>query len=144
MGTMTIGVVARRVGVEPSAIRYYEGAGLLPPPLRVNGRRAYGEDAVRRLALIRAAKAVGFTIAELRTLVSAWESQGRAPREWRRFIQGKVRELDGIVSRARAMKKVLSSVLACGCWDDLDMPLDAFIDLMAPSSPSPEDRKRGT
>jgi DNA-binding transcriptional MerR regulator len=93
--------------------------------------RSIGEVA-RRMGMgasaIRAAKSVGFTIAEMQTLVSAGESQGRAPRDWRRFMSRKVEELDGVIQRARTMKQVLASALACGCWDDLDMPLDSFIE----------------
>ncbi len=41
MPDLTIGDVARRSGLRPSALRYYEEAGLLPAPARVNGRRRY-------------------------------------------------------------------------------------------------------
>ncbi len=48
MESMSIGEVARSAGVRPSALRYYEGVGLLPPPERANGRRRYGGELSHR------------------------------------------------------------------------------------------------
>jgi len=127
MTDFSIGQLASRAGVEASTVRYYERIGLLPPPRRTNGRRLYGEESFKQLALIRATKEVGFTIAEIQTLISAWESQGRSPREWPRFVRSKIAEMDATIARARAMKRVLSSVLACKCWDDLAIPFSAFV-----------------
>ncbi len=66
---LTIGEVARRAGVRPSALRYYEDAGLLSPPARTGGQRRYEEGVLRRLAVIAAARRMGFTVAEIRTLL---------------------------------------------------------------------------
>jgi MerR family redox-sensitive transcriptional activator SoxR len=49
---LSIGVVACRVGIRASAIRYYEQAGLLPAPQRRNGQRRCDPDIIDRLALI--------------------------------------------------------------------------------------------
>ena len=136
MPGFSIGQVARRVGVEPSTIRYYEDIGLMPRPARTNGRRLYSDDTLKRLALIRAAKAVGFTIVEIQTLFSAWETQGRSPREWPRFVEEKIAEMDAAIARARQMRKVLAAVLECRCWDDFTMPLDSFIASVAVTGPS--------
>ena len=63
---MRIGELARRSGVPATALRYYERLGLLAEPRRTGaGYRLYGEDAVDRLAFIRAAQAVGLTLAEV-------------------------------------------------------------------------------
>ena len=64
---MRIGELARRSGVASTALRYYEKAGLLPESRRTSsGYRMYHPDAVPRLAFIRAAQAVGLTLAEIR------------------------------------------------------------------------------
>lgn len=69
--SLTIGAVARRVGVAIDTIRYYEREGLLPAPeRRASGYRSYGEDAVRRLRFIRRAKDLGFTLEEIRDLLA--------------------------------------------------------------------------
>jgi MerR family transcriptional regulator, redox-sensitive transcriptional activator SoxR len=63
---MSIGEVARRPGVRPSALRYYESIGVLPTPQRENGRRRYDGEVLRdvldRLTVVRVAQQAGFTI----------------------------------------------------------------------------------
>ncbi|HYM70543.1 MAG TPA: MerR family DNA-binding transcriptional regulator, partial [bacterium] len=46
---LTIGEVAKRVGLRPSAVRYYERIGILPEPARQSGRRRYDDGVFRRL-----------------------------------------------------------------------------------------------
>ena len=68
---MTIGAVAALSGRRPSSIRYYEQIGLLPRPARVSGRRVYGPDTVRTLAVIETGQRAGLTLDEIRDLLSA-------------------------------------------------------------------------
>lgn len=69
--SLTIGAVARRVGVAIDTIRYYEREGLLPEPVRrASGYRSYGEAAVAQLRFIRRAKVLGFTLEEIRDLLA--------------------------------------------------------------------------
>src|SRR5918992_1339605 len=70
-GQLTIGEVARRAGLQPSAIRYYEQIGLLPAPGRQSGRRRYDPAVLDRLTVIRVGQAAGLTLAEIRELVAA-------------------------------------------------------------------------
>ena len=88
---LTIGELARRGGVAATTLRYYEQIALLPPPVRVSGRRRYSEDVLRRLEVIRLCKAAGFTLEEIAVLF-ADETQGR-PRS-RALAQGKLAEID--------------------------------------------------
>ncbi len=76
---MRIGELARQSGVPATALRYYEQLGLLPEPGRTeSGYRVYGEEAVDRLAFIRAAQAVGLTLAEVRQVLGVRDA-GEAP-----------------------------------------------------------------
>lgn len=124
---MSIGELARLAGVETSTIRYYEQCGILPLPERVNGRRVYEEKTLRQLALIKAVKAAGFTIAEIQALASAWENEGRAPKEWREFVQHKLAETETIIAQAEQTRRILLHALACGCWDQYEMPFETFV-----------------
>src|SRR5215469_9139841 len=63
MSSMSIGQVAKICGLAPSAIRYYEKAGLLPKPTRISRQRRYGAEVIGRLRLIQIAREAGFTIA---------------------------------------------------------------------------------
>ncbi|MGY3039123.1 MerR family copper efflux transcriptional regulator [Rhodanobacter sp. TND4EL1] len=69
--SLTIGAVAKRVGVAIDTIRYYEREGLLPEPQRrASGYRSYGEGTVSQLRFIRRAKDLGFTLEEIRELLT--------------------------------------------------------------------------
>jgi MerR family redox-sensitive transcriptional activator SoxR len=115
MAPMTIGEVAARAGVNPTAIRYWEREGVLPPPRRVGGQRRYDDAVLARLAVVRAAQAVGFTVAETRALVDGFDGEGVAPARWRELAARKLAEVDALIARAEGMKRLLVESLACGC-----------------------------
>ena len=67
---MKIGELARKAGIAIDTVRYYERQGLLPPPLRAaSGYRQYRHEDVARLRFVRRAKALGFTLEEIRELL---------------------------------------------------------------------------
>lgn len=114
-----IGEVARRAGVRPSALRYYERIGVLPAPRRESGRRRYDGEVLRevldRLAVVRVAQHAGFTIAEIRTLLDGF-SEGTPPSErWRVLASEKLPEVEALIGRARSMKRLLERSLECEC-----------------------------
>ena len=117
MDTFPIGEVAERAGIESSAIRYYESLGLLPKPIRVGGKRRYGGDVLDRLALIALAKDAGFTVKEIRQLVSDFAPDSGPAERWRRLATRKLAELDEQAARLRRMRRVLRLALDCGCVD---------------------------
>lgn len=68
---MKIGELAQRAGVGIDTVRYYEKQGLLPPPVRqASGYRHYAAPDVSRLRFVRRAKALGFTLEEIRELLA--------------------------------------------------------------------------
>ena len=68
---MQIGIVAKKIGLSVDAIRFYERNALLPrPPRSQGGFRQYGEDDVEALAFIRRVQRLGFTLSEIRGLLS--------------------------------------------------------------------------
>lgn len=121
--TLSIGEVARRAGVRTSTLRYYETAGLIPPPHRAGGRRQYEPGVLHRLAVIRVAQQAGFTIAELRILLHGFGDAVRPPERWRRLAERKLVEVDALIQRARGMRHLLRRGLACGCmrWEDCEI-----------------------
>jgi MerR family redox-sensitive transcriptional activator SoxR len=113
---LTIGEVAERAGLRTSALRYYEGAGLLEPAMRISRQRRYDESALERLTVIQFCQQLGFTLAEIRLLLT--EPRGARQKErWRGFVDAKVDELDEAMARVRAMKKVLLASRDCDCVD---------------------------
>ncbi len=115
MNALTITAVARRAGLRTSAIRYYESVGLLPTPGRVSGRRRYDPDVLPRLALIAAAQQMGFTIAEIGTLMHGFDADTPASARWQVLAAKKLIEVEALIARAEGMKQLLGEALRCGC-----------------------------
>jgi MerR family redox-sensitive transcriptional activator SoxR len=115
MSDLSIGEVARQVGVRTSTLRYYESIGLLPPAERVNGRRRYDERSVQLLRVLLLAQKAGFTLAEMRTLVHGFEPDTPPAARWRVLARQKQIELDAQIAQAQQMKQILQTALQCGC-----------------------------
>jgi MerR family redox-sensitive transcriptional activator SoxR len=112
---MTIGEVARQVGMATSAIRYYEEIGLLPPPARVNGRRRYDWSAVQRLCVIEYAQQAGFTLGEIRELFFGFAVGTHPTERWKALAQRKLEELEEQSRRIQAAQDILREGIRCGC-----------------------------
>ena len=110
MGTaMKIGEVAERGGVNLQTIRYYEREGLLPaPPRLASGYRLFTEDTVRRVRFIKRAQELGFTLAEIRDLLTLRVDQSRSSNEVRSIAEAKIADIDGKIESLAAMKRALT------------------------------------
>ncbi len=67
---LTVGVLARHLGIRPSAVRFYERQGLITSERLANGYRAYDRDAIDALRFINRAKALGFSLTEVREILA--------------------------------------------------------------------------
>ena len=117
MSELRIGEVARRTGLRASAIRYYEDCKLIAPSGRVGGSRRYDDRAVERLALIAFAKEAGFTLAEIRRLLTGFREGTPAAERWRTLARSKLIELDRAAERIETMRSILKRAIRCGCLD---------------------------
>ena len=126
MTELTISEVARQAGIRASAIRYYESVGLLPLPQRVNGQRRYHADILRRLAFIQAARAVGFSVAEMQTLLHELDEDTPISARWQNLAKRKLAEVDTLIQRAQSMKHMLEQGLHCSC-PDLEQCIDCVL-----------------
>src|SRR5258706_120132 len=115
MEELLIGEVARRAGIRPSALRYYESIGLMPAPKRVSGRRRYDESTVQMLKVVQLAQQAGFTVAEIQTLLHGFAPDTPPAARWLPLAQHKIAELDALIERAQQMKRILETGLNCGC-----------------------------
>ena len=124
---LRIGEVARRAGLAPSAVRYYERLGLVPEPARVGGKRLYDPSVLEWLSLIALAREAGFTMAEIRRLVAGFTPGTRPAARWQELAARKLAEIDAMVARAERMRAVLRIALDCGCFrlEDCAALLDA-------------------
>lgn len=100
---MTTSELARRAGVKPSTVRYYERAGVLPEPARTAaGYRVYTAQEIERLRFVQRAQALGFTLAEITDLLGLAVSDAdcdavRARAEAHRAdVEAKLRDLERV------------------------------------------------
>ena len=116
---MSISEVAHRAGLRPSALRYYEGVGLLPAPERTNGRRRYDGEVLRdvldRLVVVQVAQQAGFTISEIKTLLNGFSKDTPPSERWRLLAEEKLPEVDALIECAQGMKDLLERGLRCEC-----------------------------
>ncbi len=120
MKFLTIGQIATASGIAASAIRYYESVGVLPKPRRRNGRRVYDDAVLDLLRAIQVAKAAGFSIKELRTLVRGFTNGASLSKMWKALANEKLIALDAMIERANAMKDVLRAGLEYDCLTPAD------------------------
>jgi len=107
---LSIGDLGRRVDASPSALRYWERAGLLGEVHREGGRRRYGPEAVDRVGLIRACQDAGFGIAEIGALLATDPDGGD---EWKSMGEAKLAELEATIVRLQVAAELLRHTLAC-------------------------------
>ncbi|HVC71481.1 MAG TPA: MerR family transcriptional regulator [Acidimicrobiales bacterium] len=95
MTTYTIGEISERSGFSPSALRYYEGIGLLVPTTRsASGYRIYDDSSLGRLAFISRAKRLGCSLQEITDLLATWDTEKCGPlqRSFHSLVTDKIRE----------------------------------------------------
>jgi MerR family copper efflux transcriptional regulator len=103
-----INVVARRLGLRASAIRYYEERGLLEPTSRHSGRRWYGEAEVRRLAIILYWQRSGLmSLEEIGEILAG----PLATRQWQHVIEGRIETLRLQAEQMEAARAFLEHIL---------------------------------
>lgn len=105
---MLIGELARRAGVKPQTVRYYESLGLLSPVRRsAGGYRRYGPDALEELRFIRKAQSLGFSLDDVQQILQVARA-GRAPCDQVLAIaEGHLAELDRRIEQLTGLREAL-------------------------------------
>ncbi|MBJ7410200.1 MAG: helix-turn-helix domain-containing protein [Phenylobacterium sp.] len=108
---LTIGAMSKGTGCNIETIRYYERVGLLPKPARTEGgHRMYGRGHLKRLAFIKGARELGFTIEEIRTLLGLAEGDHPCA-EASQVASQHLAEVRAKIAALRSMEAVLVDVL---------------------------------
>lgn len=107
-----IGDAAKRFGLNPRTIRYYEAMGLLQKAERTEGRyRIYTDEAIDRLEFILKAKAIGLKLSEIKEIINLHE-KGKMPCECtKEFIRNKIMEIDEKVAALAELRERLTALL---------------------------------
>jgi MerR family mercuric resistance operon transcriptional regulator len=105
---LKIGQVAAQGGVNLQTIRYYEREKLLPESPRLSsGYRVFSDDAVRRVRFIKRAQQLGFTLAEIRELLSLRVDSNSDRSAVRALAKRKISEIEQKIHTLEAMKIAL-------------------------------------
>ena len=126
---LKIGQLAQRAAVNLQTIRYYEREGLLPEPPRLSsGYRLYTDTMVRRVRFIKRAQEIGFSLAEIRELLSLRADGQR--NEVRAIAQAKIADIEDKMRTLKAMKTVLNRLTerCSGCGPASECPILESID----------------
>lgn len=111
MTTLGIGQLARRADVAIDTVRYYERNQLLSPAGRLaSGYRRYGEGELKRLRFIRRAKVLGFTLEEIRELLSLSDERNVA--QVRRAAERKLADIEQRVAELQRIRRGLRTLIA--------------------------------
>ena len=113
---LSIGEVAERAGVAPSALRLYEREGLIAAHRSDGGQRRYDREVLRRIAFIRAAQRVGLSLDDIRASLAGLP-QGRTPTkaDWTRLSKGWRPLIEDRIAQLERLRDKLDSCIGCGC-----------------------------
>jgi MerR family transcriptional regulator, redox-sensitive transcriptional activator SoxR len=113
---ITIGGLASRSGVRTSALRFYEEQGLITSERTDGNQRRYPREALRRVAVIRAAQVVGLSLQQIRaTLDSLPNARTPSHRDWEKLSATWQGQLDDRIEELQRLRDKLSGCIGCGC-----------------------------
>ena len=122
---MNIGEAAATTGVSAKMIRYYESIGLIRKSARSEaGYRRYDEQDVHTLHFVKQARKLGFSLEQIRDLLSLWQDKRRASRDVKAIASEHIRELDSRIKEMTDMRDALSHLVqTCAGDNRADCPI---------------------
>lgn len=108
---MNIGEVAKRTGLPPKTIRYYENIGLIHPLRSENGYRAFQQNDLHKLAFIGRARALGFSIEDCRTLLTLYSDKMRASAQVKKIAMAHLNQIDEKIAQLQSMRTTLGHLI---------------------------------
>ncbi|MFV9636704.1 MerR family transcriptional regulator [Mycobacterium neumannii] len=107
MDAIPIGEAAARLQMASSTLRYYDERGLVRPQKRLAGRRMYGIDELRRLALLKIFNKLGLPLDTAAAVLDAPSPQ------WRELVRQQIGQLDEVIAQARGAQQFLTHAMHC-------------------------------
>src|SRR5689334_23085677 len=145
METLTIGDMAARSGVAPSALRYYEREGLLHAARTGGNQRRYERADLRRIAFIKIAQQVGVSLDEIReALAELPENRTPTKADWSRLSARWRKRLEERIALMERLRDQLTGCIGCGCLSMQRCKLINPEDRMARLGPGPRTLLRGS
>ncbi len=114
MDGLTIGKVAKGTGLGIETIRFYEKEGLIDPPQRTQANyRIYPQGAMTRLRFIKHTKALGFTLKEIRELLSLTQNPQARKSDVKDQVQAKITDIKEKISSLQKIQSILEALDDC-------------------------------
>jgi len=115
---LTIGDAAKASGLSAKMIRHYEQSGILKTPPRTDsGYRLYNSEQINQLRFIRQARNLGFSLADIQSLLELWQNPERESRAVKQLAQQHLADIAAKIAELQHMQQVLSA-LADSCRGD--------------------------
>lgn len=108
---MNIGTAARKSGLPPKTIRYYEDIGLLTAGRASNGYRDYSMEDVHRLSFVQRARSLGFSVEQCRQLLSLYGDRERESAEVKAIATAKLAEIDRKIAELSSLRAMLGHLI---------------------------------
>jgi MerR family copper efflux transcriptional regulator len=122
---MNIGEAAAATGVSAKMIRYYESIGLIRKSARSeSGYRRYDDKDLHTLHFVKQARKLGFSLEQIRDLLSLWQDRRRASKDVKAIAIGHIEELDRRIREMTEMRNALSHLVqTCAGYGRPDCPI---------------------
>lgn len=115
---MNIGEAAKASGINSKLIRHYESIGLIAKPSRSeSGYRIYSETDINILIFVKRARGLGFSMKEIKKLVSLWKNKSRTSAVVKSLALTHLKELETKIAELESMAKTLRHLAKC-CHGD--------------------------
>lgn len=112
MTLLSIGKIAKQAGISVETIRFYERKGLLQEPQRKeSGYRQYQEEDIRKLVFIQHAKNLGFSLNEIRDLMSLQSDSRSTSREVKNMAENKLQDIEEKIKMLQRMRRTLKHLV---------------------------------
>ncbi len=121
---MNISEVGKRAGLPPKTIRFYEEIGLILPRRDTNGYRLFSEADLHRLAFLRRARALGFSVQECRQLLALYHDETRASADVKALAREHLARIDKQLEELGQMRRTLTDLIeSCAGDNRPDCPI---------------------
>ncbi|MFT5573505.1 MAG: MerR family redox-sensitive transcriptional activator SoxR [Cryomorphaceae bacterium] len=113
---LNIGAVAKRTGSKVSAIRFYEGKGLVPSVRSSSGHRLFHRSSIRRISFILVSQRLGYSLKEISTALGSLPNN-RTPNkaDWDKLSRCFSKDIESRIQQLRALQDSLIGCMGCGC-----------------------------
>lgn len=136
--SLSVGAVAKRCGINISALHFYESKGLIRSTRNAGNQRRYDRAVIRQISIIKAAQKMGISLTEIQTQFNALPNH-RTPtqKDWEKMARRWQAQLNQRIANLARLRDFMSGCIGCGCLSMRACPLYNEDDKLACNGPGP-------